>query len=175
MFTPLYFRRQRYLQRSREDWRVRTQPVTGLEVDEANKYVQNVWNVRSVQNVWNVIEVISLVFNSCNSHWYSKLFRQDTLEAFRTEIMKKSSLNVFDQKRPTVTTSIKKVKGQESFPQPFQKEKITDTRRKGLRYKTMPVTSGELMKIPEFIMNGNNKEINTGTLYATIVFNNINY
>ena len=98
------------------------------------------------------------------------LFRQDTLDAFRSEIMKKSSMSVFEAKKSSSLTQIRKMKGQETFPQPFQKEKL-EHRRKGIRYNTVPVTSGELMKIPEFIMNGSSKDINPGKfIFDTIMY-----
>lgn len=56
-------------------------------------------------------------------------------------------MNVF-KSQPKSMAQVKKVKGQEIYPQPFKREKLKE-RRKSSRYKTLPVTLEELSQIPE--------------------------
>ena len=72
----------------------------------------------------------------------------ESVSVFRAEIMRKASMNLFKERdNAKEKTAIKKVKGQEHFPQPFKREKLKN--RRGSRYKTQPVTSQELNEIPE--------------------------
>jgi len=63
--------------------------------------------------------------------------------------MKKSSLGIFAQQESKTGGAIKKVKGQETMPQPFRKQRVAKDRRQNARYKTTPVTLQELSKIEE--------------------------
>ena len=81
------------------------------------------------------------------------LFSLQTVSSFRSEIIKKASLNVFKDleknKSPISQSYKKKVKGQESFPEPFWREKKKGKDRRGTRYKTLPVTLAELTEVPD--------------------------
>ena len=76
------------------------------------------------------------------------------MAAFRAEIQKKTSLNVFkqlqqqSQQQPGKGHIVKKVKGQETYPEPLQRERLRE-RRKNPRYKTLPVSLRELGNIRE--------------------------
>ena len=76
------------------------------------------------------------------------------MAAFRAEIQKKTSLNVFkqlqqqSQQQPGKGHIVKKVKGQETYPEPLQRERLRE-RRKNPRYKTLPVSLRELGNIVE--------------------------
>lgn len=66
----------------------------------------------------------------------------ETVRKFRSEIIKKASINVFEaiqkQEKPGIAKKTE-------FPQPYRKER----RSRGQRHKTLPVTAAELSAIPE--------------------------
>ena len=69
-------------------------------------------------------------------------FSLETVRKFRSEIIKKSSINVFEAiQKQDKPGAVKKTE----FPQPYRKER----RSRGQRYKTLPVTAAELNAIPE--------------------------
>ena len=75
----------------------------------------------------------------------------DSVAAFRDEIMRNTSLNVFKQESkdiPSVLSDGKRGKGSEAFPQRFKRVTLKE-RRSSSRYKTTPVTLQELQNIPE--------------------------
>ncbi|KAK2193999.1 hypothetical protein NP493_3g01046 [Ridgeia piscesae] len=89
---------------------------------------------------------------TCNE--VSQADKLDSVAAFRAEIQKKTSLNVFkqlqqqSQQQPGKGHIVKKVKGQETYPEPLQRERLRE-RQKNPRYKTLPVSLRELGNIVE--------------------------
>ena len=76
------------------------------------------------------------------------LFRLESVSLFRAEIMREASTNFFkerDQWKPKV--EVRKVRGQDNFPQPYHRRKIRD--RNDPRHKTQPITIRELNEVPE--------------------------
>ena len=74
-----------------------------------------------------------------------------SVSAFRAEILRKTTFNAFkqqEQQQKKKVHAIKKVKGQEIFPQNFRRVQLKE-RHKEARFKTQPVTSHELNTIPE--------------------------
>ncbi|XP_052827685.1 uncharacterized protein LOC106868432 isoform X3 [Octopus bimaculoides] len=71
----------------------------------------------------------------------------ETVSNFRALVMKRSSINIFeqlkDQEKQRKTYPGKKTE----YPQPYIPEKMSEKKRE--RYKTLPVTAAELMAIPE--------------------------
>lgn len=64
--------------------------------------------------------------------------------------MRKASVNFFkEQDTWKPKTPVQRIKGQESFPQPFRRQKLRD--RSSWRHKTQPVTSRELNAILEVV------------------------
>ncbi|KAK2143717.1 hypothetical protein LSH36_818g00023, partial [Paralvinella palmiformis] len=72
-------------------------------------------------------------------------------DSFRAEVLRKSSLNIFcqDVEGSKDSLFIKKVKGQEVFPQHVKHERLKERHKDTARFKTLPVTQTELNEIPE--------------------------
>lgn len=77
--------------------------------------------------------------------------RIQSVSTFRAEVLRKTAISVYktpvDQPQKSLTGGLR-VKGQEQFPAPFEREKLND-RRRNTRYRTTPVTNHELYDIPE--------------------------
>ena len=77
-------------------------------------------------------------------------YRLDSVALFRAEVLKKASQFIFKQQQREATktaSQIKKVKGQETYPQPYRIDK--KNRRKAARFKTQPITVEELSKLSD--------------------------
>ena len=91
--------------------------------------------------IWSsVLHVVLFLFSSLES-----------VSSFRAEVLRKSSLNIFGQELegPKETFFVKKVKGQEVFPQHVKHERLKERHKESVRFKTLPVTQTELNEIPE--------------------------
>ena len=68
------------------------------------------------------------------------------------EVLKNTTAsNIFEElprRRSPVPSTTALAKGQEAFPQPFERQALRD-RRRSPRYKTLPVTAHELCRISE--------------------------
>ena len=104
----------------------------------------------------NFVRYILLIYVQCifNKATYDICFRLDSVAAFRAEIQKKTSQNIFEQlqqqshQTPGSRHPAKRVKGQEMYPGPLRHQKRQD-RRRNPRYKTLPINLHELGHISE--------------------------